>query len=87
MLRDDWRNILRIIALRVVESCAYCLTATYVLSYITDRDSDDCGGRPVDHHAELYPLAPGEWGSCATGAVSARGLRRGRRPAGRRRRR
>ncbi|WP_328430263.1 MFS transporter [Streptomyces sp. NBC_00443] len=41
VLRDDWRNILRIIALRVVESCAYYLTATYLLSYITDRDADD----------------------------------------------
>lgn len=43
VLRDDWRNILRIIALRVVESCAYYLTATYLLSYITDRDEDDRG--------------------------------------------
>ncbi|MGW6238653.1 MFS transporter [Streptomyces sp. NPDC055094] len=43
VLRDDWRNILRIIALRVVESCAYYLTATYLLSYITDRDADDRG--------------------------------------------
>ncbi|MFD5315298.1 MFS transporter [Streptomyces sp. NPDC127098] len=43
VLRDDWRNILRIIALRVVESCAYYLTATYLLSYITDRNEDDRG--------------------------------------------
>ncbi|OEV28384.1 MFS transporter [Streptomyces nanshensis] len=43
VVRDDWRNILRIIALRVVESCAYYLTATYLLSYITDRDPDDRG--------------------------------------------
>lgn len=43
VLRDDWRNILRVIALRVVESCAYYLTATYLLSYITDRDPDDRG--------------------------------------------
>ncbi|SDM50856.1 MFS transporter [Streptomyces wuyuanensis] len=43
VIRDDWRNILRIIALRVVESCAYYLTATYLLSYITDRDPDDRG--------------------------------------------
>ncbi|WP_405826178.1 MFS transporter [Streptomyces sp. NBC_00838] len=43
VLRNDWRNILRIIALRVVESCAYYLTATYLLSYITDRDENDRG--------------------------------------------
>jgi MFS family permease len=41
VLREDWRNILRIIALRVVESCAYYLTATYLLSYITQRNEDD----------------------------------------------
>jgi MFS family permease len=35
VVRDDWRNILRIIALRVVESCAYYITATYVLNYAT----------------------------------------------------
>lgn len=38
VLRDDWRNILHIIALRVVESCAYYITATYVLNYVTDND-------------------------------------------------
>ncbi|MFJ1997802.1 MFS transporter [Streptomyces asiaticus] len=43
VVREDWRNILRIIALRVVESCAYYLTATYLLSYITDRDDGDRG--------------------------------------------
>ena len=41
VLRQDWRNILRVIALRVVESCAYYLTATYLLSYITKRNEDD----------------------------------------------
>ncbi len=41
VLRQDWRNILRVIALRVVESCAYYLTATYLLSYITKRNADD----------------------------------------------
>jgi len=41
VIREDWRNILRIIALRVVESCAYYLTATYLLSYITKRNPDD----------------------------------------------
>ncbi len=38
---DDWRNILRVIALRIVESCAYYLTATYLLSYITKHNPDD----------------------------------------------
>jgi MFS family permease len=41
VIREDWRNILRIIALRVVESCAYYLTATYLLSYITKRNEAD----------------------------------------------
>jgi MFS family permease len=41
VLRDDWRNILRVISLRVVESCAYYLTATYLLSYITKREPSD----------------------------------------------
>jgi MFS family permease len=43
VLRRDWRNILRVIALRVVESCAYYLTATYLLSYITKREPTDRG--------------------------------------------
>ncbi len=41
VIRQDWRNILRVIALRVVESCAYYLTATYLLSYITKRNEAD----------------------------------------------
>lgn len=41
VIRNDWRNILRIIALRVVESCAYYLTATYLLSYIAKREPAD----------------------------------------------
>jgi MFS family permease len=41
VIREDWRNILRVIALRVVESCAYYLTATYLLSYITKQNSED----------------------------------------------
>jgi MFS family permease len=41
VIRQDWRNILRVIALRVVESCAYYLTATYLLSYIAKRDPAD----------------------------------------------
>lgn len=41
VIRDDWRNILRVISLRIVESCAYYVTASYVLSYITLRDPDD----------------------------------------------
>jgi MFS family permease len=41
VIREDWRNILRVIALRVVASCAYYLTATYLLSYIAKRDPAD----------------------------------------------
>jgi MFS family permease len=39
-LSEDWRGILRVIALRVVESFAYYSTATYLLNYITDRHPD-----------------------------------------------
>ncbi|MER8073054.1 MFS transporter [Streptomyces sp. NPDC094034] len=46
-LRDDWRSILRVIALRVVESFAYYSTATYLLNYITER------------HPDLRPVALG----------------------------
>ncbi|WP_072688886.1 MFS transporter [Rhodococcus marinonascens] len=44
VIRNDWRNILRVISLRVVESCAYYVTATFLLSYIT-QNSDH--GRTV----------------------------------------
>ncbi|KRC43144.1 MFS transporter [Oerskovia sp. Root22] len=37
-LRNDWRGILRVIALRIVESFAYYSTATYLLNYISGRD-------------------------------------------------
>lgn len=37
-IRNDWRGILRVIALRVVESFAYYSTATYLLNYISQRD-------------------------------------------------
>ncbi|GAA3656768.1 MFS transporter [Microbacterium marinilacus] len=39
-LRDDWRGILRVIALRIVESFAYYSTATYLLNYVTELDPD-----------------------------------------------
>jgi MFS family permease len=39
-LRNDWRSILRVIALRVVESFAYYSTATYLLNYISERDPE-----------------------------------------------
>ena len=39
-LRNDWRSILRVIALRVVESFAYYSTATYLLNYLTERYPD-----------------------------------------------
>ncbi|MEU6812889.1 MFS transporter [Streptomyces sp. NPDC046831] len=46
-LAGDWRGILRVIALRVVESFAYYSTATYLLNYITER------------HPDLRPVALG----------------------------
>ncbi|MGI5466193.1 MFS transporter [Streptomyces sp. CA-132043] len=39
-LADDWQGILRVIALRVVESFAYYSTATYLLSYVTERNPE-----------------------------------------------
>ncbi len=39
-IRQDWRSILRVISLRIVESFAYYSTATYLLSYITELDPD-----------------------------------------------
>ncbi|MFB9661191.1 MFS transporter [Glycomyces mayteni] len=38
--RDDWRGILRVIALRIVESFAYYSTATYLLNYISEREPE-----------------------------------------------
>lgn len=35
VLRRDWRGILRVIGMRIVESFAYYLTATFLLNYIT----------------------------------------------------
>lgn len=35
VLRRDWRSILRVIGMRIVESFAYYLTATFLLNYIT----------------------------------------------------
>jgi MFS family permease len=34
-LRKDWRSILKVIGLRIVESFVYYLTATYLLNYLT----------------------------------------------------
>ncbi|MGY4857840.1 MFS transporter [Cryobacterium sp. AP23] len=39
-LRRDWRSILRVIALRIVESFAYYSTATYLLNYLSERYPD-----------------------------------------------
>ncbi|MFI9030030.1 MFS transporter [Streptomyces sp. NPDC053560] len=39
-LAADWQGILRVIALRVVESFAYYSTATYLLSYVTERNPE-----------------------------------------------
>lgn len=39
-LRKDWRSILRVIGLRIVESFAYYSTATYLLNYLTERYPD-----------------------------------------------
>lgn len=39
-VRRDWRSILRVIGLRIVESFAYYSTATYLLNYLTERFPD-----------------------------------------------
>ncbi|MFC9336372.1 MFS transporter [Arthrobacter sp. NPDC057009] len=41
VFKNDWRNILRVISLRIVESCAYYVTATFLLSYITQNNPPD----------------------------------------------
>lgn len=40
VVRRDWRSILRVISLRIVESFAYYSTATYLLNYLTERFPD-----------------------------------------------
>lgn len=42
-VRNGWRNIVRIIGLRVVESGGYYLVGTFLLSYIASRDATDRG--------------------------------------------
>ncbi|WP_104139950.1 MFS transporter [Arthrobacter sp. ZGTC131] len=44
VVRNDWRNVLRVISLRIVESCAYYVTATFLLSYISQSNA---ANRPV----------------------------------------
>ena len=39
-IRQDWRGILRVISLRIVESFAYYSTATYLLNYVSELDPD-----------------------------------------------
>ncbi len=39
-LRKDWRSILKVIGLRVVESFAYYSTATYLLSYVSKNNPE-----------------------------------------------
>ncbi|WP_182047283.1 MFS transporter [Curtobacterium sp. ME26] len=39
-LRNDWRSVLRVIALRIGEAFAYYSTATYLLNYLTGRFPD-----------------------------------------------
>ncbi|MGW6603156.1 MFS transporter [Streptomyces sp. NPDC055036] len=73
-LANDWRGILRVIALRVVESFAYYSTATYLLSYITER------------HPDLRPVALGSITAASALAIAVTFLagaltdRIGRRP-------
>lgn len=38
VLKDDWRNILRIIGMRLAESGGFYVIVTYMLSYITSND-------------------------------------------------
>ncbi|WP_255945651.1 MFS transporter [Streptomyces odontomachi] len=46
-LRDDWRSVLKVIGLRIVESFAYYLTATFLLNYLTE------------HHKGIHSVALG----------------------------
>ncbi|PZE77852.1 MFS transporter [Curtobacterium sp. MCBD17_013] len=40
VLKDDWRNLLRVIGLRLVESAGFYVVVTYILSYISGLDAD-----------------------------------------------
>ena len=53
VVKNDWRNILRVISLRIVESCAYYVTATFLLSYITQNNPRP--GRGPDRHRDRQP--------------------------------
>lgn len=41
VLRNDWRNLLRVIGLRLVESAGFYMVVTYVLSYIKTNEIAD----------------------------------------------
>jgi MHS family shikimate/dehydroshikimate transporter-like MFS transporter len=41
VVREDWRNLLRVIGLRIVESAGFYLVVTYVLSYVTTKGLAD----------------------------------------------
>lgn len=40
VIREDWRNLLRVVGLRLVESAGFYVVVTYILSYITGLDED-----------------------------------------------
>lgn len=38
VIREDWRNLLRVVGLRLVESAGFYVVVTYILSYISELD-------------------------------------------------
>jgi MFS family permease len=43
VIREDWRNLLRILGLRIVESAGFYIVVTYILSYLTTTKIADRG--------------------------------------------
>lgn len=39
VIREDWRSLLRVVGLRLVESAGFYVVVTYILSYISELDS------------------------------------------------
>lgn len=60
VFREDWRNILRIIALRMAESCGYFVTVTYLMTYIKENG--------------LAPSSTVLWGPILGSAIAVAGV-------------
>ena len=46
MIKNDWRNILRGIGLRIAETAGYAVSITYMISYLQGRRAGHADRRP-----------------------------------------